>query len=333
VPTAPHRPSAARRRGRQRQRGAALLLAMVAVTLIVTLAGGMVWQQQRAIQTEAAERARAQAGWILLGALDWSRLILREDARSGGVDHPGEPWATPLAEARLSTFLAAEKGVATTDEGLEAFLSGSITDAQARYNLRNLFTAEGKPQPQELATLARLCASAGLPGDAAARIAQALRAAWFAGTDPAARDASRPLAIRRFEQLRWLDIEPAVVAGLRETVDILPSPTPVNANTAPREVLAAVLDVDLGVAERIVQQRQRKPLRSIEELRPLLPPGTALPGSGVAVATTHFEVSGRLRLEQRVLEERSLVMRRGGGSGVEVITLHRERRSLRLDPT
>ena len=322
-----------RTRGRRRERGAALLLAMVAVTLVVTLAGGMVWQQQRAIQAEAAERARAQAGWILLGALDWSRLILREDARSGGVDHPGEPWATPLAEARLSTFLAAEKGVASTDEGLEAFLSGSITDAQARYNLRNLFTPEGKPQPQEIATLARLCASAGLPSDAAQRIAQALRAAWFGGGEPAARDASRPLAIRRFEQLRWLDIEPTVVGGLRATVDILPSPTPVNVNTAPREVLSAVLDIDLGVAERIVQQRQRKPLRSLEELRLLLPQGTALPDARVGVATTHFEVSGRLRLEQRVLEERSLVMRRGGGSGIEVITLHRERRSLQLDPT
>jgi general secretion pathway protein K len=49
------------------------------------------------------------------------------------------------------------------------------------------------------------------------------------------------------------------------------------------------------------------------------------------VATTHFLVSGRLRLEDRVLEERSLVTRRGTGNDVEVVTLHRERRSLELD--
>jgi hypothetical protein len=42
-------------------------------------------------------------------------------------------------------------------------------------------------------------------------------------------------------------------------------------------------------------------------------------------------VSGRLRLEDRVLEERSLVTRRGSGNGVEVVTLHRERRSLDLN--
>ena len=94
---------------RAQQAGAALLTAMIIVTLVATLAASMVWQQWRAVQVEAAERARTQSAWILAGALDWARLILREDARSGGADHLGEPWAVPLAEARLSTFLAADR--------------------------------------------------------------------------------------------------------------------------------------------------------------------------------------------------------------------------------
>ncbi len=70
------------------QRGAALLMAMIIVTLVVTLAGAMVWQQWRAVQVEAAERARTQSAWILTGALDWARLILREDAGVvGAVQH------------------------------------------------------------------------------------------------------------------------------------------------------------------------------------------------------------------------------------------------------
>ena len=72
---------------RCRQRGAALLTAMIIVALVATLAGSMVWQQWRAIQVEAAERARTQPAWILSGALDWARLILREDAKNGTVDH------------------------------------------------------------------------------------------------------------------------------------------------------------------------------------------------------------------------------------------------------
>src|SRR3954468_7432952 len=112
---------------RRRQRGAALLTAMIIVALVATRAGSRVGQQWRAIQVEAAERARTQSAWVLSGALDWARLILREDAKTGGVDHLGEPWAVPLAEARLSTFLAADKD--NTEDAPDAFLSGSITDA------------------------------------------------------------------------------------------------------------------------------------------------------------------------------------------------------------
>ena len=119
-----------------RQRGAAMLLAMLIVALVSSLAATMVWLQWRAMQVEVSERARSQAGWILLGALDWARLILREDGRTQGADHLGEPWAVPLAEARLSTFLAADKN--NTDDAPEAFLSGQIADAQARFNLTNL---------------------------------------------------------------------------------------------------------------------------------------------------------------------------------------------------
>src|ERR1700741_4372774 len=120
----------------RRQRGAALWTAKIIVTLIATLAASMVWQQWRGVEVEAAERARTQSSWILSGALDWARLILREDQRSGKVTALTEPWAVPLAEARLSTFLAADKDN-NTDDGIEAFLSGSISDVQGRYNLMN----------------------------------------------------------------------------------------------------------------------------------------------------------------------------------------------------
>src|SRR6187399_2594435 len=136
----------------RRQRGAALLTAMIIVALVATLAGSMVWQQWRAIQVEAAERARTQSAWVLSGALDWARLILREDAKTGGTDHLGEPWAVPLAEARLSTFLAADKD--NTEDAPDAFLSGSITDANSRYNLADV-VRNGRIDPLELATLQR----------------------------------------------------------------------------------------------------------------------------------------------------------------------------------
>ena len=326
------------------QRGAALLLAMTLLALVASLAAGMVWQQWRAVQVESAERSRGQSAWILAGALDWTRLILREDARSGAVDHAGEPWATPLAEARLSSFLAVDRE-ASADSEVEAFLSGSITDAQARYNLRNLFTDEGQAVALERDTLRRLCAAAGLnPGDTE-RIMTGLASAWRArSATPAGGGASAPgtgggagaaastqgedtrvLPVQRFEHLAWLGLEPAVLQALRPLVDVLPTRTPVNLNTASREVLAAVLAVDTGTAERLVQARQQQAFERVDQVRALLPPGSPLESNRVSVGSQYFEVRGRLRLEDRVLEEASLVRRRGTA---EVLAVHRLRRNL-----
>lgn len=309
-------------------RGAALLLAMLLMVMVVTLTAGMVWQQTRAVEVESAERARAQSGWIITGALDWARLILREDGRSqqrGGrsLDSLDEPWATPLAEARLSTFLAADKDN-NADSGPEAFLSGRIEDAQSRWNLRNLVDPAGKEVPAEKAALARLCQQAGLPGDTAELIAAGLRQAWA----PPAADgsANAPLAPQRLSELEWLGIAPATLKRLAAWVDLLPRPTPVNANTAPREVLIAAIDgLDLGSAERLVQARQRKPFESLDDVKAQLPPTLAVEPARLGVGSSFFFVNGRLRLDDRALEERSLLERRNPDRDFEVVVLRRER--------
>ena len=58
------------------QRGAALISAMLVVTLVATLASVALWQQWKHVEVESAERHRVQSSWLLNGALDWSRLIL-----------------------------------------------------------------------------------------------------------------------------------------------------------------------------------------------------------------------------------------------------------------
>ncbi len=307
-----------------RARGAALLLAMIIVALVTTLAAGMVWQQWRAVQVESAERSRMQSVWILAGALDWSILILREDARadrSGGrqpVDHLGEPWATPLAEARLSTFLAADRDN-NADSGPEAFLSGRIVDAQSRYNLRNLIV-DGKLSVPEAQKLARLCDAAGVPPAIGNVIAQGVQASWRA-TAEGAEALDGPLPLQRFGHLARLGIDAATLRALQPFLDVLPKPTPLNLNTAPREALAAVLGIDGGTAERLVQARQRSPFDSLGRAKSLLGPDFEIEQRGVAVSSSFFEVSGRLRLEERVVEERSLVER----AGDQVVIHHRER--------
>jgi general secretion pathway protein K len=292
---------------------------MIIVTLVATLASAMVWQQWRAVQIESAERARAQSAWVLIGALDWARLILREDARSGGskanVDDLTEPWATPLAEARLSTFLAADKdNNATDDSGPEAFLSGIITDAQSRYDLTRLIGTDGQALKDEIATLARLCETVGLASSVATQISDGLNAAQ--ATTPSDGAPLMPVTV---DQLTWLGVDPAAVAALTPYVTLLPVAEPVNVNTAPREVIAAVAQVDLATAERAVQGRPYATLAAFTEQ---MPTATAAQ-TGFDVQTEYFEVRGRLRLADHVLEQISLVQRLKGTNQVTVVRTQR----------
>ena len=316
------------RQDRRPAQGAALLVAMVLLTLVATMASGMVWQQWKGVQVEASERARAQTGWILLGALDWARLILREDARSGGPTSLNEPWATPLAEARLSTFLAADRentAGRTAEDGPEAFLAGTITDAQTRYNLRNLLQG-GKVVPAQLAMLQRLCASVGLGGDTSARLSAGLLAA-----DSGA-DTSAPLPPQQLADLAWLGLDAATIDRLASVLVLLPGPTPVNLNTAPREVLAGVINgLDLGGADRLVLARQRQPFRTVGDAGAVLGPGIPLVANDVDVKSAFFEVRGRLRLDHRMLTEHTLVERKGAG-GLDVVAIQRQRQAVLMPP-
>ncbi len=311
---------------RARQRGAALLLAMLTVTLVATLAAAAMWQQWRNAEVEGTERARTQAGWVLVGALDWSRLILREDGvansrmGTGPVDSLAEPWAVPLQEARLSSFLAANRDDnAITDPGdtQNAFLSGQIVDAQSRLNVTDLVD-NGKLSEVWMAAFQRLFNQLGLPSQQVSRIAQGMLSAQTDGTDAS-------LSPQRLEQLAWFGLDPQMLQMLQPYVTVLPERTTVNLNTASAPVLAAVVQgLDMSGAQRLVAARTSAPFRTLDDVRRVAGNSAVLDASLHAVWTQFFEVRGRLRLDKAVVEERSLVKRQG----IDVVTVWRERGAL-----
>ncbi|MEY4712995.1 MAG: hypothetical protein RIS88_2445 [Pseudomonadota bacterium] len=313
--------------GARHRRGAALLAALITVALVATLAMAGLWQQWRAIEVETAERQRAQAAWVLTGALDWARLILREDARTGTVDHLAEPWAIPLQEARLSTFLAADRNAPAGDAaGESAFLSGDIVDLQSRLNLNNLLDA-GRISPAGLRAFQRLFDLLGLPpAQLETLVAQLRLASGPAGvgggggggggggrnapgpqTDT---DTQRvPLMPVRAEQLGWLGLPASTVAALQPHVTVLPRRTSVNLNTANAQVIyAAINGIGLADARRLVAARTARALAAPADAARLL--GQALPDDAlVGVSSRYFEVRGRLRLDRLVMQVRTRVER------------------------
>lgn len=309
---------------KRKSRGAAILTAMLTVTLVATFAAAALWQQWRSVEVEAAERSRIQSAWILTGALDWARLILREDGRSGGADHLAEPWAVPLEEARLSTFLAADRN-AGTDGGSDAensFLSGQIIDQQSLLNVNSLVES-GRVSERWLRAFQRLFDLLGLPPSQLNTFAENLRFANDITTDNRS-GGQAPLAPQRVEHLVWLGLPVETVAALQPYITVLPSSnTAVNLNTASAEVIyAAVEGLSMADAQRLVAEREQSHFRSLADAHRLMPQHTAALTAGTAgISTRYFEVIGRLRLDQIVVQERSLVERQG----TLVRTLQRER--------
>ena len=294
------------------QCGAALLAAMLTVALVATFAAGALWQQWKSIEMEGAERQRTQARWLLTGALDWARVILREDARAGDAnapsDHLAEPWAVPLQEARMSNFLAAlpdGTGRTVDNEKLwqQVLLSGAVNDLQGRLNVTNLLQGEQLDAKTALA-FERLFDALNLPPAQLSLLTQSLLAAQR-------QTSSSPLMPQRVGQLSWLGVSPQTLHILSPHITLLPNRTPVNLNTASMQVLyASVPGLSLSDAQRLVQQRERQHWTSVDAFQKALGRTVSLHDTH-SVNTRYFEVLGRLRMPQTTLQERSLVEREG----------------------
>ena len=325
-------------RSLRRQTGAAILLALLIMTLVATLAAGMVWLQWRGISVESAERARTQAEWLLNASLDWGNLILKSQVRNGQTeDDLGQPWATPLAETKLSSFLSAD-GNHSDDGGPEAYLSGQITDAEGKYNLYNILL-NTTSRFDEINRLAIICDAIGIPRSTANTIGSGLRDSWSAQQNagqPGQSGASVLMPIQ-IEDLAWYGIDPKVVKQLAPFVQLLPMAvgapvTNINLNTAPAEVLmAAMPGLTRAQAQQLILARQQHPFSKTSDATTAL--GIAAATSWVVpqgdpplqwdVKSYHFEIYGQLRYEQHVIRERSVVWRPGPNQALQV--LRRER--------
>jgi len=134
-----------------------------------------------------------------------------------------------------------------------------------------------------------------------------------------------PLMPQSLDQLTWFGVDTATIDKIAPYVVLLPVAGQVNLNTAPKEVLAAIAGVDLGTAQRLVQYRQRTPFKTIQEADAQI--GTQFNSQFVHTGmSTFFEVRGKLRLDDRVLEESSLVERRGP---MDIVTVSRRRENSR----
>lgn len=289
-----------------------MITALLLTTLAITIVASLFWQQQVQVRSIENQRLQLQKQWILRGALDWAGLILREDAKHSSIDNLDEPWAVPLAETRLDQYI--ESGHADTDIA-DATLSGGISDAQARYNLTNL-CPDGIIDPAEVTVFARLLDHAKLDPALAQATADAMAATHNKPETTAAmrRSGPQPMKLSQLEDMLAVPgFTVEMLDRLKDLVIFLPRATPVNVNTAPAEVLAAMIDtLSPADAAALVTNRNTASFRDLADFRSRLPgkPVSTSPGDA-SVTTNYFLVNGKVRMTRAGLEMQALLERNG----------------------
>jgi general secretion pathway protein K len=296
------------------QRGVAVIIALLLTTLAITIVASLFWQQQVQVRSIENQRLQLQKQWILRGALDWASLILREDAKYSSVDTLDEPWATPLAETRLDQYV--ENGSADGDIAA-ATLSGSISDAQARYNLTNL-CPNGTINPVEVSAFAQLLNNVNIDPALAQATANLMADAQ---QKPAANDANAanqsgplPMNLTQVDDLLAVPgFTPEMFAKIKDFVIFLPRATTVNVNTAPAEVLSAISTLSISDATALVASRDTATFRNPGDFMLLLH-GKHLIVANVSVSTNYFLVNGKIRMSRAELTTQALFERNGANT-------------------
>ncbi|PYD93343.1 general secretion pathway protein GspK [Pseudomonas syringae pv. pisi] len=315
----------------RRQRGVAVVTALLLTTLAISIVASLFWQQQVQVRSMENQRLQLQTKWIQRGALDWASVILRQPF--GGRISLEQVWATPLAETRLDQYIERER---VQGENFNASLSGQVYDATARYNLNNLATG-GKREPIETEVLGRLLTNLRQEPRLARPIADFVAAGQAltvdqdaAGNNNTAQTPRKgnPMPLMRVDDLLAVQgVKPETVEALRPFVIVLPAQgTTVNVNTAPAEVLAAVLaGCSTSQANALVEQRKRVPWNDVQQfLSEVQCRDEAVEQPKISITSNYFLVQSRIRLDRAALDAESLVQKGslanlGPANGVTVI--------------
>ncbi|SCY41645.1 type II secretion system minor pseudopilin GspK [Nitrosospira sp. Nsp13] len=274
---------------RAAQRGVAVVLAMSVVALATMAATAIIIPQSIWMRQNQLTNEHVQAQVMVQAGVDWVRAVLSDDRRLSNVDHLGEAWALRMP------VMPIEKGE----------LAGHIDDQQGMFNLNNL-VQDGKISATHLVRFKRLLAFLSLPAaladalvdwmdaDSAPQPQGGTEDEYYLGLNPPYLASNRPLTdVTELALVRGFDS--AVRARLRPFVTALPRFTPINVNTAPPEVLAAVIE-GLGIngARTLVEQRQRAYFRDDADFLNRLPEGAVAEDSDVSISSDYFMATLRV---------------------------------------
>lgn len=298
----------------QRQRGVALITALLAVALVTILAVELVSRQHLDIRRTQNLLARDQATVYARGVEEWAIAMLVEDRQQNdeAVDHLNEPWAQAITPPPF--------------EG--ATMQLRLEDLQGRFNLNNLVTGPGEDDPAATDQLAALML--GLEIEPAflqaltdwidvapdVRFPDGAGDDWYSRLDPPYRVANRPMTsaselrlVRAVDDADWRRMAPYVTA--------LPEATPINVNTAPAPVLQAIAPgLSADAAEDLAADRPEDGWESVDAFlaHPALA-GNDIAAERLGVGSNYFLLRSEIALGRVTVRSESIIYRQGETGG------------------
>jgi general secretion pathway protein K len=324
----------------RRQRGAAVIAALIIVAVVAALCSSLFLRQTSTIRQIENEEARVQARWFMQGGIDWGLLVLRDHYKRESTTRGDQIWATPVRDSRIPQ----------QDDDRVALFSGRLEDEQGKFNLYNL-AANGRIVQQQLEVLQRLLSNLSLPGSLAARMAGLImlaqpRAGTMQGADfyggnsqdaasasvstaangassstaaqtpdAAAGSAEAPLPRGIDDVAGLLGLDDATRQAFTRTMTVLPAVTFVNINTAPPEVIAALVPgLSLSQARSLAGERDRGRwfINSGDFANRLAGQAPSAKAPAVVVTSSWFAATGAIDYERARVTMRALLSGAGG---------------------
>ncbi|HSD38386.1 MAG TPA: type II secretion system minor pseudopilin GspK [Rhodocyclaceae bacterium] len=289
-------------RSLQRQCGAAILMAILAVALVAAVASAIVAEHGAAIEQLSGRSDQAQARWLARGAVDWARNVLQftklrgqRELKTGNVDTLTGKWGE----------WAIDVPPTPVDEGE---LSGKIEEQSSRFNINKLVNL-GAVDASQQAIFLRLLINVGLSASTADALSDAIidwldvddtprprgaESGWYASRQQVILPPQAPL-LSINELLAVRGMTPELLERLRPHIAALPSDADrINVNIATAEVLAAYIDkLPLAQAGKLVLDRQQSYFTTVADFTARLPAGTSYNAAQLDVQSRYFQATGR----------------------------------------
>jgi general secretion pathway protein K len=250
----------------RRQRGVALITAILIMALITTLTFSLEWDNSLDLRRTYVSMYREEAIQAALGAESWVLGIMRQDMEDSETDHLGEIWASELPVLPLGA----------EGDSIQGEIYGQIQDLQGRFNVNNLIDQQGEVDEASLEQFQRLLAALGIDvrfagmtvdwidADQDASFPDGAEDSIYTGIVPPYRTANQILTST--SELAALEgMDKATFDSLLPHIVALPGRTAINVNTATGPVLQS-LDEELSVAdvESLMAERQEAGFADID---------------------------------------------------------------------